>query len=522
MFWDLVALVVIVSGALLISPLVVLAYALRHVWGCGRVYVSAFAQVLGVPEASRAAPVPPPPLNQSADGREPAYEHYLFGQVRRDLAMALSRALTRERRDFTAAARQIWDRRLAGPWTMSLLWRRLVGVLLLGGLMAGTLAAGLFLTAAALLQVLIVIVFALLGISVIFSLRAVDSTLLRVRGIRMTCPKCYRHIPYPSYRCPGCGALHRDVRPGRYGVMRRRCGCGECSLPTLLILGSHRLAAFCPHRACGVPLADTAGTATEVMLALFGGSNVGKTRLLTIMVMALREQKARGAATVEVADRVTGRRLDELTPALLSNLPTSRTDLNQPRAYSLYVSLAGSHRQLAHFFDTGGEQFYDSEKLAALEYFRSARTLIFVIDPFSIDGVWDGLAPARRDEFPPRADHSPSYVFQQLVRNVKQMNADLKQIRLGVTVSKADVLAREHLPAPGLDSALIEEWLVHMDQENENLVRSMRHTFGEVRFFHTSAMLADGAVPRPIHDVVAWALAGSEPPPAAPEAEAGQ
>ncbi len=520
MFFTLIALVVIVFGILLISPPIVLGYALWHAWGCGRAYVSAFAQVLGVPDARSAAPAPPPPLDQPADGREPAYEQYLFGQVRRDLALALSRAFARARRDVAGDARQIWDRRLAGPWTLDFLWHRLIGVLLLAGLIVGTLTAGLFLTVATVLQVLIVVLVAGLGISAIFSLRAVDSTLLRVRGIRMTCPKCYRHIPYPSYRCPGCGALHRDVRPGRYGVMRRRCSCGERSLPTLLILGSHRLAAFCPHQTCGVPLADTAGTATEVVLALFGGSNVGKTRLLMIMVMALREQAARGAAAVDNADRMTGRRLGELTPALLGNLPTSRTGLDRPRAYSLYVSLAGAHRELVHFFDTGGEQFYDSEKLATLEYFRSARTLIFVIDPFSIDGVWDELGPDRHAEFSPRADHSPWYVFQQLVRNVKEMKADLKQIRLGVTVSKADMLAREQLPAPEPDSASIEQWLADMDQDN--LLRSMRHTFGEVRFFHTSAMLADSAVPQAIYDLVGWALAGSEPPPAAAEAEVGQ
>ena len=519
MLFDLVAPAVIVFVALLILPPVVVAYALRHVWGCGWAYVSTFAQVLGVPEASSAGPVPSPPLNQSADGREPAYEQYLFGQVRRDLTLAVSRAFSRARRDVAADARRIWDHRLTGPWTLNLLWRRLTGILLLLGLVVGTLAGGLLLTVATVIQVLAVLVIAGLGISAIFSLRAVDSTLLRIRGIRMTCPKCYRHIPYPSYRCPGCGALHRDIRPGRYGVIRRRCSCGERSLPTLLILGSHRLAAFCPHKICGVPLADAAGTATEEVLAVFGGSNVGKTRLLTIMVSALQEQATRGAATVDNADRMTSRRLGELTPALVSNLPMSRTGLDQPQAYSLYVSLPGAHRRLVHFFDTGGEQFYDSERLATLEYFRSARTLIFVIDPFAIDGVWDELRPDRRQEFSPRADHSPSYVFEQLVRNVKEMKADLKQIRLGVTVSKADMLAQEGLPAPEQGSASVEQWLTDMDQEN--LVRSMRHTFGEVWFFHTSAMLADGAVPQAIHNLVGWALAGSGPPPAAAGAEVG-
>ena len=52
-------------------------------------YVAAYGEVLGIPEASKAAPPPAPPQYHSKDGREPAYEHYLFGQARRDLDLAL-------------------------------------------------------------------------------------------------------------------------------------------------------------------------------------------------------------------------------------------------------------------------------------------------------------------------------------------------------------------------------------------------------------------------------------------------
>jgi hypothetical protein len=504
---DLGALAAICFCAALISPPVVLVRALRQVWDCGRRYVSAFCEVLGIPEASRAAPPPAPPQHHSADGREPAYEHYLFGQARRDLTLALSRAVTRLRQDFFADARQIVTGRLIGPWTLPVLWRRLFGLMFLAGLVLGTVAGVLLLTAVTAVQVLIVIIFAWLGITAIFALRVIDSTLLRIRGIRMTCPRCYRHISYPSYRCPGCGVLHHDIRPGRYGVLRRHCGgCGR-SLPTLLILGSHRMTAFCPFEGCEVQLADDQGTAAELMLAIFGGSNAGKTRLLTVIVMALKDHAAQRAARVDFADRLTARRVGELTPAVLSNLPTSRTGPDQPRAYSLYVKPADRNRRLVHLFDTAGEKFYESEKLAALQYFRSASTFIFVIDPLSIDGVWDKLEPSRQSEFSPRADHSPAYVFQQVVRNVEEMDVDLKHVRLGVAVSKADVLSREELPAPGQDSASVEKWLEEMNLDD--LVRSVRHAFGEVRFFHTSAMLTDGAISASIDDLIDWSLAGS-------------
>jgi hypothetical protein len=499
----LILLILILLVGLFISPWVVGGYALRWVWRCGRAYLTSFAQVLGIPEAGAAVQPPQPPRQRTDDGHEPAYEHYLFGQVRRDLITALSRTWARGRHEVGADGQRIADRWLAEPSGDFV--RRVFGVLLLIGLSLGTLVGGLLLGVVALAEALLVMLCVGLGVSVIFLLRGVDSALLRVRGIRMTCPQCYRHIPYPSYRCPSCGALHRDVRPGRYGVVRRRCACGEESLPTLLIFGSHRLAAFCPFGGCGKPLAETSGTAAEAMLALFGGSNVGKTRLLAIMVMALQAQARTPPGTaVDFADRLTARRLDELLPALRANQLPPRTGPDQPRAYSLYIRLGEGRRQLVHFFDTGGERFTDPERLAALEYFRSARTLIFVIDPFSIDGVWNALPPDRREKFLPRTDHSPWYVFQQLARGAREMRADVKQVRLAVAISKADVLTQEQLPAPAADSASIERWLAEQDQDH--LVKSMRQTFGQVRFFHTSAVLSDGAVPPGINDLVAWVL----------------
>ncbi len=516
----LIVLAFLLFVALTISPLVVAGYSLRQIWGCGRSYLTSFAQVLGIPEAGTAVEPPQPPRQRTDDGREPAYENYLFGQVRRDLIAALSRTWARARQETIEDGRRIRRRWLARPWTSEDFGPHLFGVLLLIGLAAGTLVAGFLLGVVALAQALLVVLFAGLGILVIFVLRAVDSALLRVRSIRITCTECYRHIPYPSYRCPGCGTLHRDVRPGRYGVLRRRCACGGESLPTLLILGSHRLTAFCPYGGCGKPLAEKAGTATEAMLALFGGANVGKTRLLAIMVMALQTQaQTTPGMTVDFADRLTERRWEELLPTLRGNQPPPRTALDKPRAYSLYIRRGDARRQLFHFFDTGGERFYDPERLAALEYFRSARTLIFVIDPFSIDGVWNALPPGRREDFSPRADHSPWYVFQQLARSAREMRADVKQVRLAVAISKADVLAREKLPAPGPDSASIESWLAEMEQDH--LVTSMRQTFGQVRFFHTAAVLSDGGVSPRINDLIAWVLR-APPASSSSDAEVGQ
>ena len=511
MVGGLLYLLLMALFAVVVGPPVIVGRAIGQVWGSGWLYVMTFARVFGIPAADSAGPVPEPPRHNPENGREPAYEQYLFAQVRRDLVLALKRVYGQARSDVPVAARRIVDRYMDGSWLLGELWLRLVGLMLLAGLYLGTLVSVFLLAAVTLVQLLIAVALAAVGVSAILALRAADSALLRIKGIRVTCPNCYRHIAYPSYRCPGCGAWHHDIRPGRYGVLRRRCSCVEERLPTLLILGSHRLTAFCPYPGCEVQLADSSGTAAETLLAFFGGSNAGKTRLLTVMLMALKDGDAAGQTVATYADRMTARRVGELMPAVIGNLPTPHTGPDQPRAYSLYLDSPGKkNRRIVHLFDTGGEKFVDPQKVAALEYFRSASTFIFVIDPFSIDRVWDGLTPARQSELSPRGEHSPAYIFQQVVQNVEEMRVDLKRVRLGVAVSKADMLAAEQLPAPGPGSAAVGQWLDEMGLDH--VVRSMRHGFGEVRFFHTSAMLTDSAVPVSVVDLLDWVLAGSGPP----------
>jgi hypothetical protein len=386
-----------------------------------------------------------------------------------------------------------------------------VGLIRIYGLILGTLIGTAVVVAVTAVQILVAVVFALAALVVILGLRVLDAALLRIKGIRMTCPGCYRRIGYPAYRCPNCGALHRDVRPGRYGVLSRRCSCDEQTLPTLLLLGSHRLTAFCPYPGCGVQLADASGTTTEVLLPIVGGQNVGKTRLLTVIVKTLQDNAANGGPALDFADQTSSRRIDLLQPAVLAGEATRPTPPEQPRAYSMYVSRPKtSSRKLIHLFDTAGEKFYESDVLAQLRYLGPSKTFLFVIDPLSIDEVWGGLDHRTQDRLRAvSARRSPEFVFQQVLDNVERMAVDPKRARLAVALSKADLLPAAGIRVPASDSAAIEQWLDGVGLDN--LVRTIRHAFGEVRFFHTSAMLSDDGTAAGVPELVDWLLAGSGP-----------
>ena len=149
------------------------------------------------------------------------------------------------------------------------------------------------------------------------ALRAVDRALLRVRQIKVRCVACFERISYPAYLCPNprCRETHWNIRPGRYGVLRRTCQCGR-RMPTLLLLGSARqLDAICPHRACKQPLEHRPGEEREIIFPIFGSKGAGKTLLLYGIIKTL-QASVRPGIHVDYADSATAARMRDLDSAL--------------------------------------------------------------------------------------------------------------------------------------------------------------------------------------------------------------
>ncbi len=376
-------------------------------------------------------------------------------------------------------------------------------------------------------------------------LRIVDSAVLRIKNIRMVCPKCYERVPYPAYECPGraCARRHRDVRPGRFGIVRRRCQCGT-RMKTLLLFGSAQMDAYCPH--CGTSLEHRPGKAPEIVLPFFGAAGAGKTRLLFSMVAQLRlwseeagrrlegsdqetsaaeqpdgnrpgaerpgkkraDEKRTGIKRIgeerfvaELADTATADKLKNASKWLSPGNATDKTPPELPRAY--IVRLATGHDAwLLHLFDAAGEFFYTPERTQELRYFNQAKTFILVVDPLSVESFWDRLLPDQQAELKAvrSAAPSPDLAYQQAHQEIEAMGVQLRKAHLAVVFSRADLI-----DAPGGD---VVTWATD-DLGLGNLVRSARLNFKEACFFHTAAVLADGAMHKSVPALIRWVLASN-------------
>lgn len=349
----------------------------------------------------------------------------------------------------------------------------------------------------------------LFGTPAVYLLRGADTTWQAVVKSRASCKRCYELAAVPAYRCLGAHPpvdrragddLHRDLRPGRLGVWWRRCSCGWL-LPTTVLRAafSRRLRACCPS--CGEPLFDGAGVVTDVRLPVFGAPSAGKTQFIMAALVGLHTAADRSGVALSLPDE-HGRQTYEMYAALVRRGATAaKTD----GPVSVTVRLAkGPRVALLHVFDAAGEVLVDPEQNARLSYLDYARTLAFVLDPFSVRRLREQCADAdpRAVEEANPALHNPEDSYNAAVRRLQDYSVRTDRQRLAFVVSKADVLERLDARPAATSGVAVRSWLC--DQGLDNLVVAAERDFKEVEFFLISGR--DGS-PGGAFAPLSWVLA---------------
>ncbi|MFE7382799.1 hypothetical protein ACFU9F_20805 [Streptomyces zhihengii] len=488
-----------------------LALVVELLWRWGRLLHG--VMVRRTPEFRTIAPFRP------EDEPVPAYRNYFFGPAVRDLHQIVNLGAVMWGRSVGDRFRALARERLTQAREPGALKLAQALALLVGLAVGAALSLPLLLLLLG-LHALLVLLIHLAARLFAACLRGLDLIVLRLKGLvrGVLCPHCYERVPYPSYACPRaeCRRRHGDIRPGRYGIVRRRCACGA-RMPTLLILmrRGNRLAAFCTHAHCGKPLNRDAGHAREIALPLVGGRAAGKTQLMAAMLMALESAAGSGGPEVRLADEDSVSGYGVLREVLAMKGHTRATQRNLARAHSAVLG-RGRSEQLVHLFDAAGEHFARGEDTDALRYVRAARTVVFVLDPLAVDVTWellDDADGAAVDRTLASTDR-PDTVFANASQAMARLGERGPRPRLAVAVSKTDLLAGSGvLPDRLDDSATARGWLT----ENlglGNLVHAMELEFGEVRYFFTAAVTDDdGRVDPSLAPFTAWCLQGTAPAP---------
>ncbi len=316
----------------------------------------------------------------------------------------------------------------------------------------------------------------------------------------MRCTKCYRETTMPSYKCPNpnCGVVHRDISPGPLGLTHRRCACGT-GFPTTVRAAATQLQAICPF--CQEGVADGSATRRTIQLPTVGAVSAGKTRFL-----------AATAITVNQALTQQGGRFRPLNPAaqsflqlandlMVSGQSTAKTrQTDFPEALP-YVIETGTRQLELHFVDAAGESFQSMDTTQSLGYIDTADVLLLIIDPLGFPGVYDEAVRAGLPNRTEIATADQEDAYASVVDRLRAENVNLKQRRLGVVITKLDLL--QGLPSgagmtPG-NSVGIRQWLVSVGQDG--LVRRLEDDFGENIEYFGVDLMRPHQVSDPMHPI---------------------
>jgi Double-GTPase 2 len=292
------------------------------------------------------------------------------------------------------------------------------------------------------------------------------------------CMTCFHVTPWPAYRCPNCWHSHRDVSPGRLGLLTRRCECGT-HMPTMASRAARRLTALCQR--CGAPLAPGSGAVRDIRIPVFGDISAGKTRFLYASLNSLMLTARHARLDVSFPDKDSRDLADFGLSVIRSGRETAKTSTNAQ--VGLTVRLGTANRsELVHLFDAAGEHFRDARRPDALRFLDDGQGLVYVLDPFSIQAIRKRLG--RNDATVLRFAHAaagdPELTYDEVASRLRDSGIPASAQRLAVVVSKADLLRSVGLNLPA-GSEAIARWL--SDAGMHNLVMAARREFAEVKYF---------------------------------------
>jgi len=296
------------------------------------------------------------------------------------------------------------------------------------------------------LLILFSIAFVFFGIIILF-----DRIYCTINAITSHCPNCQNKFSMPVYICHGCKREHDRLRPGIYGILKRKCDCGK-KLPTTFFNGRQKLEAHCPH--CKYNIKD-GGLHASWCIPVVGGPSSGKTCYINMTMMSL-EKRAYSEYGLRFEYEKNGLDEYEENSSLLSQgrVPYKTTDYRL-RYYQFNLMPKGAAKQQISLCDVAGELF--DVNTGAIEIkkqigFRYANAFMLIIDPLSVSeyrGEVSKMTNINEYKISVQPIDEMVDAFINTLQNMFSIKAnDLLNSYVAVIFTKADI--------PGLDEKIGE------------------------------------------------------------------
>ena len=277
-----------------------------------------------------------------------------------------------------------------------------------------------------------------------------DRAYLIRRKVFVACNECKNKFLIPTYLCPKCNALHTNLTPSQYGILKRTCNCGE-QLPTTFFNGRKELSAICP---CCLQEGKTTyledRESRPFCIPIVGGRSVGKTAYITAFSREFLENVApKNGLEIEFYNEKKKSIYDEIKQDYNSG-GTRMTARPQDKMQSSSVSFSFfvKHKRLkperlVHVYDIAGEVFTDNNENEVQRQYEYCQGIILIIDPFSIPTVrmkYESTLSPQDIAGIGKADlNGIVNVFMNKLREVTGLSdRKMSKVPLAVVIGKAD------------------------------------------------------------------------------------
>jgi len=315
---------------------------------------------------------------------QPAKKSYFFDKGYKDLSNTIKGAWSRNNgsiRKYTDNLRGLGDKGVVG--------KIFLGIVNILAMLAVVICGSLITCAITIVNVLILVAFmtvVYIGFTFIW---IVDRLYLVRKKIFTACHECKEKSLIPAYICPKCGVKHTVLTPGVYGILKRKCDCGE-KIPTAFFNGRKNLDAECPN--CGHNLSDR--ESRPICIPIVGGRSVGKTAFITAFSKEFIESVAPAKGfDIEFYNEKKEDIYKEITHDYVAG-STRMTDRPQDVntassvSFSFFVKHTNlSPERLVHVYDIAGEVFTDNNENEVQKQYEYCQGIVLIIDPFSISSI---------------------------------------------------------------------------------------------------------------------------------------
>ncbi len=235
---------------------------------------------------------------------------------------------------------------------------------------------------------------AVLLLIVSWTLRIIENIAVRSYNLKHECPNCgnTNGFEYLASDTNELGVRLRRIarihpialHPGRYGLFTQRNPATGEKLPTMIFNGKADLPRYCPE--CGeyINVGTEEITGTSVHVAVAGVRSSGKSYLLYSALNHLKDMYGSDFRQIEIDNN----KIEDMYARIAEGegIQTAVKDLY--KAVQVRFDVDGRPFPYHfYFYDVAGEKFDDSSESykAGMRTYRNIKTVIFVIDPTTLD-----------------------------------------------------------------------------------------------------------------------------------------